>query len=146
MIFEIFLRPILMVFGLLASLSIFAALVSVLNQIFDLVVSNVGGFDVSQEAASGWNEKLSFMRSSIDEFFYTVIYAVIVYMIGLSCFKLVELIPNNIMRWMGASIKPFSDGREDAAGSLVGMGSVGMQQLTSTIGGPLKQVASLGKK
>lgn len=145
MIFEIFLRPILIVFGLLASLSIFSALVTVLHYIFDLVVSNAGGFDVSKEAGEGWNGKLAFMRSSIDEFFYTAIYAVIVYIIGLSCFKLVEMIPENIMRWMGASIKPFNDAGENAAQNLVNMGGVGMQQLTSTMSGPLKQVASLGK-
>lgn len=145
LIFEIFLRPILMVFSLLASIAIFSALVSVLNQIFDLVVSNTGGFDVNAEFTGAGASKLTFMRSAIDEFFYTAVYAVIVYLMALSSFKLVELIPNNIMRWMGSAIKPFNEGREDAAQSLVGTSTVGMQQLTSAIGQPLKHVAKMGQ-
>ncbi|MCC6597825.1 MAG: DotA/TraY family protein [Alphaproteobacteria bacterium] len=146
LIFEIFLRPILMVFGLLASISIFSALVSVLNQIFDLVVSNTGGFDVNAEFTGVGASKMAYMRSSVDEFFYTAIYALIVYLMGMSSFKLIDHIPNQILRWMGQSVKTFNDGREDAAGSLVGTSTVGMQQLTSTVGQPLKQLASMGKK
>ena len=43
MIFEIFLRPILIIFGLLAAFIIFSALVKVLNEIFSLVVVNLAG-------------------------------------------------------------------------------------------------------
>lgn len=149
LIFEVFLRPILMIFGLIASISIFAALVKTLNMIFELVVANVGGFDLDQEFRAGGaanpQSQLRVMRSAIDEFFFTVIYVVIVYMMGMSSFKLVDLIPNNILRWMGQSVATFGDQREDPTQKLVSTSTVGSQQATSAIGGGLQYIAKLGK-
>lgn len=147
LVFEIFLRPILMIFGLLASISIFSALVSVLNQVFDIVVHNLGGFDLHEEFtnASGTNERwISSMRGAVDEFFYTIVYAIVVYMIGMSCFKLIDLIPNNILRWIGQSISTFGDQREDMGQQLVGSATTGTQQALGAIGGGLQNVAKLG--
>lgn len=127
LVFEIFLRPILMVFGLLASISIFAALVSVLNQIFDLVVANIGGFNVETEFTREAGERsfLDSMRSGIDELFYTIIYAILVYMIGMSCFKLIDQIPSQLLRYMGQNVKAFNE--ENAAEGLVGTTFTGVQ-------------------
>lgn len=119
MIFEIFLRPILIIFGLLASFVIFSAMVKILNEIFSLVVVNLAGHDPTATAVcgrgtgatpiSGNETPMSFFRGPIDELFFTVIYAIIVYMIGMSCFKLIDLIPNNLLRYMGTDVKTFSD-------------------------------------
>lgn len=138
LIFEIFLRPILIVFGLLASISVFAALVAVLNQIWDLVVANTGGFDVNAEVTKTGPSLAGFFRSALDEFFFTVIYAIIVYLMGMSSFKLVDIIPSNILRWIGQSVATTNDSRENAAESLVSTSSVGAQQTISSIGGGLK--------
>lgn len=140
LIFEVFLRPILIVFGLLASISIFSALVDVLNSIFTLVTENAAGYDITSEMAA---PRLTFryMRSSIDQFFYTVIYAIICYMIGMSAFKLIDSVPNNILRWMGQSVATFGDTREDPAQALVSRASMGSQQVSSKIGGGLQQAA-----
>lgn len=124
LLLEIFLRPVLIIFGFLASVSVFTALVNVLNQIFDLVVANVGGYDYEMEAGiSGGSitnilSKLDFGRGALDEFFYTAIYTIICYIMGLSCFKLVDLIPNNILRWMGVSVSTFQENAGDPAGQL----------------------------
>ncbi|MBL4803638.1 MAG: DotA/TraY family protein [Alphaproteobacteria bacterium] len=125
LLLEIFLRPTLILVGFIASISIFSALVNVLNQIFDLVVSNVGGYDNELEqliqdgaAAPKFISKLSVARGPIDEFFFTAIYAIICYLIGLACFKLVDLIPNNILRWMGVSVSTFQENAGDPAGQL----------------------------
>jgi conjugal transfer/type IV secretion protein DotA/TraY len=139
LILEIFLRPILMIFGLLASISIFSALVSVLNQIFDIVTHNVGGFDIIEEYTGEGGEVqtnqkwINEMRGPVDKFFFTVIYAIIVYMIGMSCFKLVDILPNNILRWMGQSVSAFGDQREDMGQSIVGTSSTGTQQGLSAL-------------
>ncbi len=139
LIFEVFLRPLLIVFGLLASISIFSALVSVLNVIFDTVTSNVGGFDKSTEMnPSTTVSVLQFSRSKIDEFFFTIIYAIIVYMVGMSSFKLIDDIPNNILRWMGQSVATFGDQRENPAEGLVSKATVGSQQSLSKIGGGMQ--------
>lgn len=143
LIFEVFLRPILCVFGLLAAISIYSALVAALNNTFDLVVHNAGGFDVSAEVSIA-PAFIDSMRGPIDEFFFTIIYCVLVYMMGMSSFKLIDTIPNNILRWMGQSVATFGDMREDAAQGLVGRASLGAQQVTGKIGGGLGAYAKLG--
>ena len=147
LIFEVFLRPILTVFGLLASISIFSALVDVLNSIFDMVVNNIGGYDMAKELSVPAAESTSrFLRSRIDEFFFTVIYAILVYMIGMSSFKLIDTIPNNILRWMGQTVATFGDQREDPAQALVSKATVGSQQALSKIGGGLHKVVGGAQK
>lgn len=146
LIFEIFLRPILIIFGLLASISIFSALVDVMNQTWDLVVSNVGGFDVKDEiAGTSGISKLPYWRSAIDEFFFTVIYTLVVYLMGMSSFKLIDHIPNNILRWMGQNVASFGDQSDDPAQNLVSSASVGSQQALSSLGGGLQKMTRFGK-
>lgn len=140
LIFEIFLRPILIIFGLLAGISIFAALVAVMNQIFDLVTSNITGFDATCQDAECSATEIEFYRAPVDEFFYTVIYAVIAYLMGISSFKLIDLIPNNILRWMGQSVATFNDSAEDPVESMVSRTSLGAQQASGAISGGLKQL------
>lgn len=156
LIFEIFLRPILIVFGLLASVVIFAAMVKVLNEIFYLVVQNVSGHDPnstrmcgglssgSGTAGSGTGPTgIDFFRGPVDELFFTILYAIIVYMIGMSCFKLIDLVPNNILRYMGASVNTFNDKASDPADGLMMRLSVGGNVVSSKIigsGGMLSNV------
>lgn len=128
LIFEIFVRPILILFGLIASILIFAAMVKILNQTFTLIVSNVSGFSVEGADAAagscgnravGEPGTIEWLRGPVDELFFSVIYAIIVYMTGLSCFKLIDMIPNNILRWMGQGVQTFNDlGGEPAEGLL----------------------------
>ncbi len=124
LLLEIFLRPILIIFGFLASISIFSALVDVLNQIFDIVVENAGGFDQELEtniesgAVAGFVSKIGVSRGPLDEFFFTAMYVIICYLMGLASFKLIDLIPNNILRWMGVSVSTFQENADDPAGKL----------------------------
>ncbi|MES2728747.1 MAG: DotA/TraY family protein [Pseudomonadota bacterium] len=116
MIFEIFLRPILSVFGLLAAVTTFAASAHVLNDIFPDVLANVTGFDQSAAGANpGLIEK---MRGPVDQLFFTVLYAIIMYMLATTSFKLIDQIPNQIIRWMGSSASTFSDFNQDSAQQL----------------------------
>ena len=127
LLMEIFLRPILILVGFLASISMFAASVNTLNLIFDLVVANIGGNSSGSTdgisltggaLTASLENALTFSRGPIDEFFFTAMYAIICYMIGLSCFKLVDLIPNNILRWAGVSASTFQENAGDPAGQL----------------------------
>ncbi len=116
LIFEIFLRPILCIFGLLAAVTTFAASAHVLNDIFPDVLANVTGFD---QSAAGSNPSLiEKMRGPVDQLFFTVLYAIIMYMLATSSFKLVDQIPNQILRWMGSSASTFSDFNQDSAQQL----------------------------
>ena len=143
LVFEIFLRPILMIAGFLASISIFSALVYVLNIVFDMVVANVGGFDVDAAINTGLLN-VAEMRDVVDEFFYTILYVMIVYLMGMSSFKMVDLVPNNILRWMGQSVTTFNDSQENAAESLTGRATTGAQQLGQSVGGGLSKIVSKG--
>ncbi|MFP4313744.1 MAG: DotA/TraY family protein [Alphaproteobacteria bacterium] len=145
LIFEIFLRPILIVFGFLASILIFSAMVQVLNDIFDLVIGNLTGFDMHEELNDTGGTGVSyanFYRSAIDEFFFTLMYAVIVYMMGQSSFKLIDQIPNNILRWMNQNVATFNDQREDPAQGLVSTAQIGAQQGLSSMGGGLNKIVN----
>ncbi len=143
LIFEILIRPILVLFGLLAGISTFAAMAAVLHDIFDIVVENLTGHD-SGDAAS----LTEMVRGPIDELFFTVIYTIVLYMMALSSFKLVDLIPNSILRWMGASVATFGDQAPDAADGMTRYVAIGgnmtFSQVTGGIGqagGGLQEIA-----
>ena len=130
LIFEIFIRPILTVFGLLASMAIFAAMVKTLNGIFPMVTANLTGFDTDGPKVAGKILGIEFKRAIIDEFFFTLIYTVIVYMIALSSFKMIDLVPNNILRWMGQGVHTFSEGNEQNMNQFISFAAFGGARMT----------------
>lgn len=151
LIFEVFLRPILIIFGLLASIAIFSAMVKVLNDIFHLVVTNLSGFNPettsscsAQATTSAPMGTIEYFRGPIDELFFTVIYAIIVYMIGMSSFKLIDLIPNNILRWMGAGVATFGDQAGEPADGLVQRVAAGGTVMSGQVQGAVSQLGSAG--
>ena len=119
LLLEIFLRPILILFGLIASIQIFSALVFVMNDIFDLVVTNVSGFNHQGEMTGTVASALNTMRGPIDEFFFTALYVIMCYMLALGCFKLIDYIPNTILRWFGVSATPFTAQAGDSGGQIL---------------------------
>lgn len=133
LIFEIFIRPILTVFGLLAGMVIFSAMVRTLNGIFPMVTANLTGFDVESPKVSGKILGIEFKRAIVDEFFFTLIYTVIVYMIGMASFKLIDMVPNNILRWMGNGAASFAanEGIPDSMGRFVNYAAFSGATLTS---------------
>lgn len=142
LIFEVFLRPILIVFGLLASVIVFSAMVKVLNEIYYLVIANLSGHDseftefctgIGNGTGGPAANNISYFRGPIDELFFTIIYAIIVYMIGMACFKLIDLVPNNLLRYMGKSVKTFNDMGNDPAEGLMMRMSIGSQRVSSEI-------------
>jgi len=147
LIFEIFLRPILIVFGLLASVIIFGAMIKVLNETFSLVVSNLSGFSSANSSQceteftnSGGapTGSIDYLRGPVDEFFFTIVYAILVYMIGMASFKLIDMIPNQILRWMGAGVSTFNDNAGEPAEGLISKLAIG----GGIMGGQLQQVGS----
>lgn len=109
LLFEIMLRPILVLFGMMAAISCFSALAITLDTLFDLVVRNASGYVPLEETESYGFGDFSFKRGHVDQFFYTVVYAVLLYMMALSCFKLIDLIPNSVLRFLGTSVNEFAD-------------------------------------
>ncbi|MDB5491337.1 MAG: putative rane protein [Micavibrio sp.] len=125
MIFEIFIRPILTVFGLIGGLITFTALAKVLNEIFKLVTDNLTGFDENPCFSSGGGacttaaapaDMLAFKRNVIDNFFFTIIYTIVIYMMATGSFKMIDQIPSRILRWMGAGAQAFQQHNEAEEG------------------------------
>ena len=128
LIFEIFIRPILTVFGFIGGMAIFTAMAVILNELFNIVVFNLTGANLDAGISAGGNISAGFeefRRNVVDEFFYTIVYAVIVYMIATSCFKMIDLVPDSILRWMGAGVSSFSDQSQDPTENLVQYAAVG---------------------
>lgn len=110
LLLEIMLRPIMTLFGLMAAFIIFTGLVVVLNSIFDLVLANLVGFTppVNPDGTLTKDGEAS-IRDSFDKFFYSIAYAVLLYMMAMACFKLIDLIPNSIMRFIGSQVNSFAE-------------------------------------
>ena len=135
-ILEIFLRPILTLFGLLATLSVFYGLSSILDTTFNLVVFNAGGFDMSSLSSLPPGSTVTeWAREALDELFYTILYAIVLYMMALSCFKLIDLIPSKVMRYLGTSAQAFSDNTEGFAEKLIQYTAYGGHEMTDEIKG-----------
>jgi hypothetical protein len=144
LLLEIFLRPILIIFGLVAALQIFAAQVFVLHNIWEMVLWNVGGF---READANAVNPLSFqyLKGQVDSFFYTVIYAIIVYMLGMAAFKLIDLIPNHILRWIGSTVPTFGEQAGDPAENLVRNTMLGSRLVGGSVSGGMKSLGAATK-
>lgn len=115
MLLEIFIRPTMIVFSFLASIIVFAALVKGLNSVYDTIVMGVAGYDMEAQVFSGvqftetGRSTTELLRGPIDQFMFTIIYVVIVYMIAMSCFKLIDQIPFALLRFMGVTVSTFRD-------------------------------------
>ena len=127
LIFDIFLRPFLILTGLIAASIIFFTEVYLLHIVYDLVVENLAGTDpnclrISSDAPDTYCPQGGTMadqaRSHVDAFFFTVMYTIIVYIMANSTFKLVDRIPASILRWMGGDAQTFSDNSGDPTQNL----------------------------
>jgi conjugal transfer/type IV secretion protein DotA/TraY len=135
LIFEIFLRPIVIVFGLIGGMAVFGAMAAVLNNIFDLVVLNITGAIPSQTTGStitaGAIETMR--RGVIDQFFFTIMYAILLYMMATASFKMIDNIPAMIMRWMSPGVSTFNDNKADPTQNLTAYASIATNQFASPV-------------
>jgi conjugal transfer/type IV secretion protein DotA/TraY len=139
LIFEIFIRPILIVFGLIAALSIFGALVTILNDTWSIVTTNLTGFDHNADPAD-WD--IDGVRSRIDQLFFSIFYVIVIYVMAQSSFKLIDLIPNQILRWMGSSTSSFGDMAQDPLDTLTRTAAISGSQMVPQVTGAANRAAS----
>lgn len=88
MILSIFLRPVMMVFGLILGLMVFSIAAGLLNLMYALAVVGTGG--VAHTA-----------HIFLSRLIYSIIYVFMLYMAGNSCFKMIEYLPEQAVDWMG---------------------------------------------
>lgn len=142
LILEIFIRPILTVAGLLAAVSIFAAQVRILHIIWDLVTANAAGFtNRSDILGQAHADDLLIKRPVVDQFFFTIVYAMVCYMLALASFKLIDKIPDNILRWAGAGVSSFGDIDQDQVESVNRYAAMGGMTLGNQAAGAIRGAA-----
>jgi len=88
MIFNLFLKPVLMVFGLIAGLLIFNIAASAMNLLYTIAVVGTGG--------------ISHGHVTLARLVYSILYVVILYLLCNNCFKLIDWLPEHCIKWMGA--------------------------------------------
>ncbi len=115
LLFELFLRPFLIVAACVVSYLGFWGGLWCLSTLFDMATSEAVASVLEQsEGASG-----------LDAFVFTIIFALMAYGVAVAAFKLIDKIPNEIMRWMGAGVRPFMGGNDapDLRGSMLAGGA-----------------------
>ncbi|MBN8520745.1 MAG: DotA/TraY family protein [Alphaproteobacteria bacterium] len=150
LILEILIRPILTVFGLIGGMAIFTAMVSVLNELFKLVVLNTTGTELTvmgtpaggTPSPAGDSGIDVLRRSIVDQFFFTIVYTVISYMLATTSFKMIDLVPKAIMRWMGSGVSSFGDNIQDATGELTKYATIGSTILGGQVTGAMNKLGS----
>jgi hypothetical protein len=80
------------------------------------------------------------MRGLVDQFFFTVMYAIIVYMMGMASFKLIDAVPDKILRWLGKDGGAFSDQAGNAPDGLMTRMSIGANEMA----GNLSKLGNMG--
>jgi conjugal transfer/type IV secretion protein DotA/TraY len=127
LIFQMFLRPVLMIFGLIAGLLIFYLGVSLLNALFAIAVAGTGG--------------LSHGNYTIMRLVYTVIYVVLVVSLVNTSFQLIQRLPDTALQWIGmGGLQGVAMGdagvlEEKTAGVQAYFAQGGMQQLGGSASG-----------
>lgn len=118
LIFQVFLRPILCVIGLVVSMILFYVAAKFLNASFYEATSGVGAYEGSA---------MKFMQKLI----YSIMYAALIYTAANTTFKMIEHLPKHALRWMGGGAQEESYDDSNQFGQLIA--AVGGQQLISNL-------------
>lgn len=110
MIFSIFLRPALLIVGMIVALMMFSVAISVLNDMYKYAVLGFRG-----TAAGQANGGLSVIM-------YTVLYTVMAYMLCNLCFTMIETIPNKALTWINQASAREITQDEKVAGAIAAAG------------------------
>lgn len=134
LLFEIFLRPIVIVLGLIGGIAVFGALATALNNLFDLAILNTTGA-IPGESSEAVSEGViqTFRRGVIDQFFFTIMYTILMYLIAVACFKMIDTIPASFMRWLGSGVPTFNDNKGDPTQNLTQWAAIGGSQISGQV-------------
>lgn len=118
LIFQLFLRPILCLFGLMCAMILFYVAAKFLNASFYAATSGIGDYEGSA---------MRFMQKLV----YSVMYVGLIYSAANISFKMIEHLPKHALKWMGGSA---SEESYDDNNSFMGIATaVGGQQLLSQL-------------
>lgn len=116
LLLQLFLRPTLMVFGLIAALLIFNFMIVALNEFYTQAVS--GATDSGK-------------LGGIGVVIYSVIYASLAYAFANASFKAIDMIPNQVLLWIGGPQGQTVDESHRVTGAVSQVASTGGQGLSA---------------
>ncbi len=124
LLLQVFLRPVLMVFGLMVALLVFNLMIVALNEFYSQAVRSAeGGGSVSALASV----------------VYTVIYVALAYGLANASFKAIDMVPNQCLMWIGGATQQGVDGTQYVSGAV---GQAG-QQVSTGLSGTSERYAGL---
>lgn len=122
LIFGIFLRPTLMIFGLMAGMLLAVVAVTIVNASFSSVMSSIVG------GKSG-GQPIDFLSL----IFFMVAYVSLILTVLNKCFAMIHIIPSRTMRWIGAQGEDYGEG--EALGEVKNAVSGGAGQASGAAAG-----------
>ncbi|MER2520656.1 MAG: DotA/TraY family protein [Bdellovibrionales bacterium] len=107
-LFNIFLRPVLMVFALALGFLIFYLAASILNLFYIQAIVGAGG--------------IAYGHAMFGRLVYSILYCTVIYMAANSAFRIIDWLPGHAMKWMGGQSMQFQNmGDPSQLTSSVGM-------------------------
>jgi conjugal transfer/type IV secretion protein DotA/TraY len=115
LVFQVFLRPTLTLFGLIGALLMFYIAAKFLNSMFYEATNGIAIYEGG----------MKFMQKMV----YSLIYAGLIYISANISFKMIDQIPRHALRWMGSGVQ--EESYDDHSSFMQIAGAVGGQQLIS---------------
>ncbi len=108
LIFEIFLRPTVIIMVFVGITTIFYGAIGYLNAIYAQFVPTIGFGDIDTGRVILVLASGSLFSVAIQMLAYIVLYVFLTYSLAVSLYKLIDEIPNQFMRWLGVSANGLS--------------------------------------
>jgi len=135
-LFGVMIRPVLIVVGLIVSSLIFGAASYFLASVFRQAVFSYR----DQQAGTGWLDLSTLGQFGI--LFYVLMFVYILYILANSTFKLIDMIPDKALRWIGGQ-QPFTGDRPVELSNFQALAVAGYGALTqaqNATGGAMKEI------
>lgn len=127
LLLQLFVRPTLMVFGLIIALLIFNLMIVALNEFYSMAVRSAEGGG-SMSAVAG--------------VVYTVMYGALAYAFANASFKAIDQVPEQVLRWIGGNQVSGVDGTHQVMGAVSQTAAVGSHAVSAINRGSAQAIAS----
>jgi len=138
LLFNVFLRPSLMIFGLIAAMLLASVVVTMINAMFFNVMLQVVGtgtssLDVNNPTASIGTSAAS-AANPLELIFFLIAYVLLIVAALNKCFAAIHIIPERVMRWM-------QGGQGEQYGEAEGLSETkrGVESGAASVGGGMRQ-------
>lgn len=100
LVFSIFLRPGLMIFGMMASMLLAAVAVTMVNASFSVVMSSITAYQLGASGAGQAGQKGGGGVDILELIFFMVAYVSLIVAVLNKCFALIHMVPDRVLRWI----------------------------------------------